>query len=342
MKRVMIFICIVFMGGALYSTKNVPLDLDGRAAFIEVDDTQFYIAEGAFIHIYSLKDYRFQKKFGGRGEGPGEFKTMTSQNLGSVLLDLSQDNLIINSIGKISFFTKQGKLIKEIPTSSNGRYLPLNSGFVGYSFVLDKNRNVDVTINLFDAKVRPIKEIHRETSWSSASADGLRKEYDMFYFNASIYRIADSKIFFDSDKQDIVVFDKKGDKLYSFSPNIEPLKLTEKDKQGFKDSLKMQPITRGLYEQIKNRFRFPEFFPKIRIFFVDNQKIYVLSWRKKDNKSEIYIFDLKGNPIRKTYAPLVVQDIMLPYPTTIRNEKLYQVVENEDTEEWELQVSELK
>lgn len=33
---------------------------------------------------------------------------------------------------------------------------------------------------------------------------------------------------------------------------------------------------------------------------------------------------------------------MLPYPYTIRNEKLYQVVENEDSEGWELHVSEIK
>ena len=74
MKRIMILIGILLMVGPLYSTKKIPLDLTGRPAFIEIDDTQFYIAEGAFIHIYSLKDYSFQKKFGGRGEGPGEFK----------------------------------------------------------------------------------------------------------------------------------------------------------------------------------------------------------------------------------------------------------------------------
>jgi hypothetical protein len=342
MKRIMILIGIVLMVGILYSTKKVPLDLDGRAAWIQVDDTQFYIAEGAFIHIYSLKDYRFQKKFGGRGEGPGEFKTMISQNLGSVLLDIYQEYIIINSIGKISFFTKQGKMIKEIPTSFNGRFLPLNGGFVGYGVVLAKDRDVNVTINIYDSKLRLKKEIHKETSWMSGSADGLRKEYDMFYITSSIFHVADSKIFLDNDKQDIVVFDKDGNKLYFFSPNVEPLKFTEKDKQEFKNSLKMQPVTRALYELLKNRLRFPDFFPKIRFFYVDNQKIYVLSWKKKDNESELYIYDLKGNPIKKTYVSLVEQDIMLPYPTVIRNEKLYQVVENEDTDEWELQVSEIK
>lgn len=342
MKKLMILACIVLMARVLYSTINVPLALDGRVAWIQVDDTQFYIAEGAFIHIFSLKDSHFIKKFGGRGEAPGEFKTMTSQNLGSVLLDISPDYLIINSIGKISFFSKQGKLIKEIPTSHNGRFLPLNGGFVGYSGILDKNNDVDVTINILDSKLRLKKEIHRETSWSSGSADGLRKEYEMFYINASIFYIADNKIFLDNDKQDIFVFDQNGNKLHSFSPNFEPLKLTEKDKQEFLDSLKMQPITRGqLYELIKNRLRFPKFFPKIRMYYVDSQKIYVFSWRKKDNKSELLICDLKGNPIKKTYVSWVEQDIMLPYPTTIRNEKLYQVVENEDTDEWELHITPL-
>jgi hypothetical protein len=342
MKRIMILIGIVLMVGVLYSTKKVPLDLDGRAAFIEVDDTQFYIAEGAFVHIYSLKDYSFQKKIGGRGEGPGEFKTRTSLILGSVLLNIYQDYLIINSIGKISFFTKQGKMIKEIPTGKIGRFVPLNSGFVGYGIVIAENGDINVTTNIFDSKVRLKKEIHRETSWMSVSSDGLRKEYDMFYINASIFHVADSKIVLDKDKQDIVVFDKNGNKLYFFSPNVEPLKLTGKHKQEFKNSLKMQPVTRTLYELIKNRLKFPDFFPKIRFFFVENQKIYVFSWRKKENKSELYIYDLKGTPIRKALVPLVEQDIMLPYPTTIRNEKLYQVVENEETDEWELQVSEIK
>jgi hypothetical protein len=52
---------------------------------VQVDKNQLYITDGASVFIYSLKDYQLQKKFGKRGEAPGEFLVDPNIFSGSVL-----------------------------------------------------------------------------------------------------------------------------------------------------------------------------------------------------------------------------------------------------------------
>ena len=43
---------------------------------IKVDGESLFIVEGANILEYSLKDLRIVRRFGGKGEGPGELKVL--------------------------------------------------------------------------------------------------------------------------------------------------------------------------------------------------------------------------------------------------------------------------
>jgi hypothetical protein len=64
----------------------------------------------------------------------------------------------------------------------------------------------------------------------------------------------------------------------------------------------------------------------------------VQTFKREKEKSEFYIFDLDGKLIRKVMAPIREAEFLLAYPFTIANGKIYQVTENEDTEEWELHI----
>ncbi|HLP44706.1 MAG TPA: hypothetical protein VK469_02100, partial [Candidatus Kapabacteria bacterium] len=64
--------------------------------------------------------------------------------------------------------------------------------------------------------------------------------------------------------------------------------------------------------------------------------------KKEAEKSEFYIFDIKGTFLKKIMLPLKEKDERLWYPYTIGNGKLYQLVEDEDTETWELHVTDIK
>jgi hypothetical protein len=76
--------------------------------------------------------------------------------------------------------------------------------------------------------------------------------------------------------------------------------------------------------------------------FSTGKKLYVMTWRRKNQQNEFFIFDENLKLIRKSFLPLAYRNAILPAPFAIRNNKLYQLVENEDTEEWELHISEIK
>ena len=67
-------------------------ELSDPASF-HIDGERIYIVERTTIHIYSSKDYTLIKKFGKRGEGPGEFRTGQES---SVLLYVQPDYLQVN------------------------------------------------------------------------------------------------------------------------------------------------------------------------------------------------------------------------------------------------------
>ncbi|MCI0470025.1 MAG: hypothetical protein L0Y73_00030, partial [Candidatus Aminicenantes bacterium] len=66
------------------------------------DNNRLYIADGAHVFIYLTKDFSLEKKFGRAGEGPQEFIEEI------YTLGLQGEYITIDSVGKLSFFTKEG------------------------------------------------------------------------------------------------------------------------------------------------------------------------------------------------------------------------------------------
>ena len=92
------------------------------------------------------------------------------------------------------------------------------------------------------------------------------------------------------------------------------------------------------YYRVKQRVRFPEFFPAIRDLIVDNSHIYLLTWRKKEQEHEFFIFDLEGKLVKKTFVPLQdYDDGVALFPYSLKNNYFYQLIDNEEEEVWELQ-----
>lgn len=72
---------------------------------LRVDDNKLYISEKASVFIYSLDNFELLKTFGGEGEGPREFKRYA-------FLYPLPNHLLVNSVGKISYFKKDGTFVK--------------------------------------------------------------------------------------------------------------------------------------------------------------------------------------------------------------------------------------
>jgi hypothetical protein len=73
-----------------------------------------------------------------------------------------------------------------------------------------------------------------------------------------------------------------------------------------------------------------------------NDKIYINTFLEKNDKSEFIILDLKGKVLKKTFLLLKKETYFVIYPYFIKNNKLYQVLFNDEVEEWELHVEAIK
>ena len=99
------------------------------------------------------------------------------------------------------------------------------------------------------------------------------------------------------------------------------------------------------YKAFNTRFGFPSIFPNIRNFHVMDDKIFIITYKEKQGKNAMYIYSMAGKLLQTVYVPLVEVDMILPQLYnyyTIKDGKLYKLVEDLDKEKWELHISAIK
>ncbi len=334
--KFMTLLLILFLSAPFVFSEKVSVLPDiMKPQFIAVDNDQLYISENTTVYIYSLKDYKLKCKFGKQGEGPEEFNTYA-------IVIPQQDSLIINSRGKVSYFSKDGKYIKEIKNKAGviggGGFLPLGKNFVGQGFTREENK-IYSTFNIYDSQLLKIKEISRN--------DLDRRPQKINPLDAKLYRL-DFKvygeyIYIGNDKNGIIkVYDKEGKNLMSITYKYNKIEVTEKDKNEMLEEYRINPDTKAAYERLKDRIEFPGYYPLFYDFFPIGKKTYVLTYKRDKNSAEFIVFNNEGKFIKKSLAPFYQTNMHLTYPHTIVGDKLYQLVENEDEEEWELHISTIK
>lgn len=300
-----------------------------------VDDTRIYITQKFIVHIYSLSDYKPLKKFGARGEGPREFR-------GFVRVVPRQDRLIIVSLGKISYYSKQGEYLKEIkaPSPRIGRFVPLRDGFVGQGFTPIEKGVFYRTINLYNGQLQKIKEIFRYGDRSSNYLKGAK--FNLMETKTRTFQVENNKILVGQPDGSIEVFDKNAGLIATIKGQYEKLIFTEKHRQILIDNyLLSNPGKSSSFSRWKNMLEFPTHFPPIQLFQTSDQKVYVLTHKRENNMGECFIYDLSGKLIKHTMLPIFDFSPKNPYPLVFYKGKLYQVCENEDTEEWELYITKI-
>lgn len=327
----------LLIAGTPAGAKTVPLPGLMKPAGIAVDDNQIYISDGTTVHIYSLGDFSRKHTFGKAGEGPKEFRVHSSGFGVGVIPQKKPDVLVVNSLGKVSYFTKQGTFIKEFKTGSNDAFSPLGDNFIGTRDVLE-GKEMFHTLNIYDGRFKKVRELMR---WLHPIQDSKMEILLVPLYTQ--HHICDGKIFAAPGSDLIIhVFNGKGEKLYSLEHPYEKLKVTEEHKTTTLDFFKTDPRWRNNFELIKSMARFPDYFPAIRFFQVNDGGVYVQTYGEKEGKSEFYIFDIRGKFVKKVYVPFVDDmGINIVPRHTVAGGKLYQLAANDETEEWELRIHEL-
>lgn len=321
------------------AVKTYPLPDVQKSSYLIFDSARMYIVEGVHIYIYSLKDFKLIKKFGRQGEGPQEFKLHPSIQT-VVLLDVSTNDILVNSFGKLSTFTKNGEFKKEMKLVNPFTFFitPLGNQYIAKSF--DGQREIFQTLNVYDKDIKKIKEITRVKHF-------YQQGKGLTVLNAQPLQAVYKKRLYVAWKNqfEIRVFDVNLKELPTIKHKLDRIKVTDDDKKKIIHHLETSPETKKVFEVLKP-INFPEYYPAMMNMLVTGDKINVITfnWKPKGDIQdfELLQFSLDGKSIGKQMVPVRMMSPLAPFPFNIHENKLYQLVENEDEEEWVLHVSDLK
>jgi hypothetical protein len=327
-KILSFIVLVMFFARFGYGEVAAVIEEVRNPRFLDIDDRQLYIVENASIYIYSLKDFKLKKKIGEAGTGPQEFQAAPP-----LTIDVRIHDIIVNSAGKVSFFSRDGKLKKELKVIIVGSaFQPLKHGYAAQG-VAFAGRSAFAVVNLFDAQLNKVKEVFRYDT--PAVQDG---KIDLFHQDA-LFTTYENKLFIGTMKGlTIDVLDHTGKHLYTikYQKEYKKRKFTPGDEKEFREYLKLKAGQD--YEAAKDRLIFPGYYPEIAAFVVTENTVFVITWKRKPGQSEFVIFDMKGKLLKQAYFPFVLQDPVSGYPWNIKNGKLYQLIENKGTRKWELHV----
>lgn len=310
--------------------KTAPFRDLGKPNYISVDGNRVYIADGAAVSIYTLTDFTLIKKFGRAGDGPQEFKQRIT------FMDTQSDRIFLVSPGKVSYFAKDGTFINEFRTlSSDMRVKPLGEGFAG-GRVMNENNVLYISLGIYDAELKKIKEVHKKEMEVQVGGKGTKVFAHILPFHVS----GDLLFIAKGDDFVIEVLDKSGNKQCAITYDYKPLKVTDADKNRVMDFLKTNPETAPYLEMLKPII-FPDYFPAVQNYYVADGKVYVFTYKRGEGKSEYFIFDTKGKFVKTSVIPYAFMNPVDEYPAAIKDGKFYQLIENEETEAWDLHINEI-
>lgn len=341
-----LFMICVFFGVAsffLNSSGKTPAEtivrLPGltKPSKIEVCGDEIFVVNNRYnIIIYSLKDFKLKRQLGKKGEGPGEFKF-------SISLSIRPGFILVDSQDRISWFSREGKFLKHKNKKTGSTYIPYKDKFIVNSIDFLSRQVSKTKFEIFGPGLEKTKILHEFTLeiplLGGPDAPPIKKWKMILPFHDISYDTASGKIFvFDSDKGFYInVFDENGRNLYTIDKDKEIEKIEIPDE--YKDK-KTKEFKQGQFwlELQKPGLIFPKYFPSYEWVTVNKGKIYVQTYKRKNNKTQFIILDLKGKILKEIYLPIPEHTISDHRRQTLYNEKLYKLVEDEETENWELHI----
>lgn len=315
-----LFILCIF--SPLHGKKVAVLEEAMKPWDMVIDNGQLFVADKKVIHIYKLPDFKWVKTFGKAGEGPGEFKTRP-------YLTPYPEYLLINSEGKVMYFSRQGEFLREkrIDYWLNAVY-PAGNRFFSTKTRID--RKLDKRFKDFVLLDDSFKTAKVFFSWERPSYRESEARRIVKFMRPLIFSQAYQDKFFIGDNGKgfyIGVYNAEGDQEYVFNRKYRKRRVTDKYKSRHLKELKKNKSYQRYYQGMT--FDYPDYFPAYRYFEILDGRIFVHLYRADGKKGDFVLLDLKGNLLKEGR---IKPDAMF----TLYKDKIYYFVDNEETEEWEL------
>jgi len=326
MKKYILTLLLLFITNVIFADKIGNVQDLIKPKYLKINGDELIVVEDSTfsIHVYSLKTLKMKHKLGKKGKGPGEFKARP------FISEVSPNYILGCDWNKLIWFSREGKVIKEVVTNEPNLRLitPIKDHYAAVEFIFhQKTGDLDIVLVLLNSQFEKIKKITRVD-----------------------YSIYDDKIFFANSQKGLYfdVFDHQGNHLYSIDKNdkVKKIKVDDAYKERLIDYVKLHD--RVFYDKYdRNNFLFFTHLPAIKNFRISDKKIFVITYKEKDNMRELIVLDLKGKILNKTFLPL--KSIKLTRIVggiggdtfAVHKGMLYELIENEKTKMWELHKTDL-
>jgi hypothetical protein len=337
MKKTVFIIMLLLTavpGYALQSHVVILPDME-KPDDLKVDENQVYIVSGTRIHIYARTGFNLLKKFGKKGDGPGQLKPFRSVKK-KISIDVHAHDIVITGNERLYFFSKTGEFKRQVKAPAQLDYFrPLGNGLACSNYYWKNYKKwSDEQILLMSLKgdtfsPSPSKKLY-ETKTGGGRRLRLRvdrkADYPLVrdYFgcradNDKLYVADTAKGFF------IAVFDNKGNKLGEIKRDYRKRKISE----DFKNKKMAAFKENRMWKYKKNlNLLFPDYFPPFRNFWVSKGKIYTATYLEKGDENEIIFLDEKGAVLKKVFAPYA--ELACVY------DSIYYYLKKNKDGEWEL------
>ena len=331
MKKTLVIIVISFMfwPGIIFGGKWIVEEVGKPDTFL-VSKGHIYIGEKHRVYIYSLLGLKLIRTFGNPGEGPGEFKL--GHGVNNLTIDAVDGKLAIGSIGKLSLFTPEGDPLEERKVPFMQRFIPIKGGFLSSTF-LDGGEGFQVqAIALFDRDMKRKKVLLK-----TKNPVGMGVKITVPKPNHK-YIVYQDKIYLSGDLDSISIrtFDLQGNPLATVTHHPEKLKLSDAYIKKMKDYYRTSPDWKNFWEYLKQYLTFPDYFPAVRDFFIDQDMIYIQTFQVKDQQAKWLVFDVQGDLKGKAYLPATnFYTDQIPLHG-ILNSYYYYLEEDIDEEVWKI------
>lgn len=341
MKRICVILTFVIIMSLTLSAKLVDMPELVKPDGIVSDDKEIVITDGVSILIYSMKDVKLKKKFGKKGEGPQEFMAAPVPWFPALRVYLKPGMLFVNNISKVAIYDRAGNYKSEFKTNSpQNQYVPLDNKYVGMGMPVEKNIQY-IAYSLYDRTPKKEKEFFRIKSpqQRGKKVNPIVMGTIKNIFHRQAYK---DKIFLPSFDGIIHVFDETGKEVVTIKPQYEKVAFAGQHKKQYDEFFKDDPRFKRIYSMDRGNIEFPEYLPLMKEYRVTRDKVYVISGKKLKDGYQTFVFDHKGKLLKKVSMPLVDMDLLEVYPFTIHKGHLYQLVEAEDGESWQLKITQIK
>ena len=341
------FISVLFITQPGFGIKVKEMEEILRVDMMATDGKKLYVLDNFTIHVYSLKNYELVTRFGKKGNGPGEFNP---NFVNRIALQLDKDNVILNTVRKIAYFSKKGKLLEEkiIPFLCV-QIVPLGSNYIITKYLAGERGINKLSVCLCGPDFSEKKTLYTREDISTQRSRKLDCP------NEQIFVEKNKKSIFIYDQRpgrEVLVFDHSGKEINRFELPEQQIEMP----QSFKDDVLEWANTSSMVksyaqmtglslDQIRKMVDFHKIVPVARCFAVMAEDLIIETYVKKGQVSKFIRMNTEGKKTGEVFLtdaePGRVK--MNPYPTyCFYGDKYYFFKENLENETFELHVEKLK